>query len=69
MPLVCNCEKDDNGTRKCPVHSFDEDAYLEKLWQCYLDGIEDGLPEKELFSALIKDTIKQVKLVVKLQAT
>ena len=36
--------------------------YTEKLWKCYQNGIkENGLPEKELFVALIDDLIKQIE--------
>lgn len=46
----------------CSDAEFDEDNYLEKLWECYQQGItQKGLLEKDLFIALIADLIKQIK--------
>jgi len=40
---------------------FDEDHYLEELWECFANGVEEGLPEKDLFIALIENMLRQIK--------
>lgn len=45
----------------CGRNDFDEEKYYQDLWDCYLKGICSGLPDKDLFIALVRDLVKQVK--------
>ena len=53
---------DCHGPRDCySSEVIDNSEYLERLWNCYQDGIKnEKLPEKDLFLALIDDLIHQV---------
>jgi hypothetical protein len=43
------------------IKPFDEEKYFNALWDCYINGVEkEGLHEKELFIALVKDLVRQI---------